>query len=187
MRKAKKIIETRSKASKFPIASEVLFLRILQKIVFSLFFHSGEEAERESESSGLEGSFENKKGYIHYEGSIENLTEYINKVLNKKVLKGSEPEIADEQYDGSKDHVYGDTVLELVKAQKFKEGYKVEKMKEAMRVCLPAVGHQQMIDNRTVSRLNGDKEEERESHCFLKNMHVSTAAAERCIKRGHLE
>ena len=170
-----------------------MLLCAFYKRLYFHFFYSGEEAESESESSGLEGSVENKnkdrrirKGYMfHDEESIENLTEYINKVLNRS---GPEtPLIADEQYDGSKDHDYGDTVLELIKAQKLKKGYKVEKMKEALRVCMPAVGHQQMIDNRTVSRVNGDKEEERESHCFLKNMHVSTAAAERCIKRGHLE
>ena len=145
-----------------------------------------EEAETESESSGLEGSFENKKGYMfHNEGSIENLTEYIDKVLNR-----SEPEtplIADEQYDGSKDYDYGDTIMELIKDQKLKKGYKAEQMEEALRVCIPAFGHQQLIDDRTVSRVNGDKEEERISHCILKKMHVSTAAAERCVKRGHLE
>ena len=133
-----------------------------------------------SSSEDLEESIDKEEGPIDDSSGSEGSGSKASSPLGGESEK---PLIADEQYAGSKEIDYTKT-LEVIDYQKLKGGHSTRRIEEALRVCVPA-GF--MIDKRIVSRVDGDKVEERESNCFPKKMYKKTADAERCTKEGHFE
>jgi len=139
-------------------------------------------SESDSSSSEYpEESIDNEEGSTDdNSGSEESESKDSSKYPNFHLGGESEKPPIAEQYAGSKEM----ELINILNTNNLKRGNSRRRIEEALKVCVPA-GF--MIDKRIVSRVVGDKEEERESNCFPKKMNQISADAERCTKEGHFE